>query len=1845
MVRGSGPDSGAEDKSKRMYDGKLDSWPSAKIKLKSLLFRSGLWDVTQNGPSVCSDTRAHANAEPPASEQGGEYFYSLRDTDINGPCSGKTILDIVKLLSSSGHISPETIYIYHASTTRGDWEPWSPGLINKIAVDSALVAGVLRASISPTTPYVSSTASTVPMPSSATGTMRSLDFGSPGSATSARDREVGQQRPCTHEADVTAFHTIISVIDDSAEAGEMLLLNVANKFDGQESGHLLFTYLDERATCGRGKEGLVNADELKRKIDDYKLCENKVITLEELTLGADHFQRLWEQQPIQRQGMNGDMFDAFAQKLPPNPFINRFIANMNAVNVLSDGVMHANYAQSVAQLRALYAQWLKTNSPVKGKGSATPSGDNPHALVGDGKGKGKGKGPGGGGGKGGKGGQRASWCFRCWEKNDHFSGSCPQAAGVCTACGMDSQKAMLSCGGEKDPRRCIIKGYRPEGGSISPFYLARLQDWAKANNVNMVQPPAAASRALATYGPPPSVTGYQSYAGSVIGPSDSVSVAGGDSPVALAASQGFDPNAVTWQVVDGMWRPSNNNNNSRTALVAPHALVAFGGRPPMDGEIDCVVDGACTGFCIPTDELLVNLRPPEIEGMHVGNNNWCPATATGDFISFAVDGDGDVQEFVRTRHVVPGIHWHLHGETPEFEGHGGVVCKGMDLVLRLLDNTALPLLTGDDGMVRLPLFRTRELAQKAAYQVTRLHAAARANATRTIERLQAQHGSALLGQSISTEQADKYLLWHAILGCKGDDSLRTTLTNSLGHGSVRVPHDAGGNFGLCEYCHTQKLIAQPHPDASHHASHFGGRVLVDDLGPFSVPCLVTGARYVRKFTDEATGLRAAYPLTQYNSAETVAVVKMYMGDHAQYLPEGKTFTILRTDGGSVLRAECVRDLLDDGLVTAEASMPRLPQQMGQNEVSGRDMVRTSNAMRARARAAGQPCGPEYAVLGMMYACEVHNLSFHKTWRGNTCPFQMATGRQPDLSQLHAFGAKAYSRITSQERSDKLSEVGVIGQYIGLARGYKGAKMLLRDPVHLKRAGIGGIKPAVRIHLRTKLGIDMKVDDMPLARLGRHLLPSVADPAAISKAYPREAPSPACEAEPTNPAPTFGEQAPLAPDEGAAASAVASSGDKKLGALKPRKVYIKERPDGSQWQTRQSTRVETALAAQASEAEIISNRPDHDGMGAYFTTEETVQSVRLGDIPEYQWHDDDLYALVHFDEFGKIRVVGDEVKRHPYVVRLDKPGINIESVALMAKVGDDADGVHVFSGRSDITNEPDAEEWIKARGREVHQLRSIPTWKHVKLKVLRKLGIKPTRTMFVDRVKRTNQNTIEEFKSRGVACQFNAVAGRDYVDKFWHVARDSSINSTLAKGTQKGVKLYQIDLPAFYLQADPKDANFEHEKSNIIYVSMLPGYSEKDDDGDEAAGVLSAAMYGTAVAGRAAGRKLSKDFCDFGLSRGVYDHAVYRMEKDGCWLEICCIVDDMVIADFGGKLIFEFRDWLQLRWGSGRVMLDGSPGKPIKFGPLSWCLGRTVLINEELGIVMVTGQQYIEDMQKRYMTPEAEAIVEKFKADVPCDKLISELSTEAPRQLPEAASLTRSLVQSLSYAAHKFKNEILFAVGRLQRFADNPCDDVYKCAVQVLKYCVRDKEFGIAWSRSDDDSATLEYSGKDEEPYVSVDSSWQVHDKATRSRSTTGVIFIWKNGPISVRSVGQKFQAITSTDAESHGIASAMYEGIVIRGHLKWSGVGFTKPTRLENDNSGGVLIARDAASMHHSRATAMRAVFCQECVEQGMYEPVHVPAATMTADVLTKWLAINEFAKHRAKLTNRRAQAKALGIK
>ena len=82
--------------------------------------------------------------------------------------------------------------------------------------------------------------------------------------------------------------------------------------------------------------------------------------------------------------------------------------------------------------------------------------------------------------------------------------------------------------------------------------------------------------------------------------------------------------------------------------------------------------------------------------------------------------------------------------------------------------------------------------------------------------------------------------------------------------------------------------------------------------------------------------------------------------------------------------------------------------------------------------------------------------------------------------------------------------------------------------------------------------------------------------------------------------------------------------------------------------------------------------------------------------------------------------------------------------------------------------------------------------------------------------------------------------------------------------------------------------------------------------------------------------------------------MYRKEEGDYWIELACIVDDMVVADYGGVLIGKFSKWLEERWGSGRKLVNNTVAKPIKFHPLVFCLGRSVNIDTELGIVMVSG---------------------------------------------------------------------------------------------------------------------------------------------------------------------------------------------------------------------------------------------------------------------------------------------------
>ena len=1808
------------------WDGQLEKFPAFSVSLKSYARKKNLYKVMMKGTKPL-----HMTLQKPQDPDRDWWTFENDLTGVMGPRSGPEIIDNLKMFTT--HCS------FYGPATNQTWVYMSEQLIE--AIKSSFMSSSIQ---TPATRLGRDIARRIQQAGLQTPSLQT-------------DQEDDDEDDYSTEKDEKCYDMIVGTISLKQTTGEEMVLAIDEMFGDNPSGYKLYLWL-----CARGKfdsdqlgTGIIDANATRLEVEQFKIPSGK-LTPEVLDTAQRSFVRLFCKQPEGRQGIKGDMTVAWFEKLPKIPFHEAasntahvpILELIKTFNLAQDNTLYEDFERSGELLRKLYADHVSKHGAITITAKGTNSTST--ALVADygGRDYGKGKGRGGRGRGQGRGGP-PSWaknfdcthvtCYRCWKPGVHLSITCDKPAKTCTACGADGNVA--SCGGEYEPSKCMNKGYMPDPPPPAT-YLIKLKLHHDSGRLHaMLASQATVTQALVTQAPAPAAP-----------------PAGTDTTNGMTYGIEYDNDGVAFMV-------------GRKALMMTDGMVlsAFGGRQAFPGEADVIMDSGCTtSGCVPSSHGLINLRSPEIDGLTVGNAEWCPAESTGDLVAWCINTDLSIKQIIRARHVVPGVKYHLAGEDAEFRAHGGTVVKGERQVIDNIDGTSTLLLRGADHALRVPLFESAAQATDAAGAIYEMHRRQIKDASNVLARHRNQvvsttkgtpSATALLGASCTDAQADKWLQFHGVFGCMNEDRVRATLLNSTGHGFTMLPPGISKLFGECKICNSFKMTGVEHAAAGVHASQFGERVLVDDLGPFPVKCIVSGALYCRKYTDEATGMWAFYAVRQFTSEGTIQVTKEYMGDHSWLLPKAGTFRIFRTDNGSVLSSQKVRDYFDDEGATWEGSVPRDPKQMGQNEAAGRHAIVGSNCLRARARLAGKPCGKDMAILALQHYGDLHNHAVSTTWRGTSSPLQMATGRQPDLTRLHQFGGDMWSLLTKVERVDKLSEVSIQGQYIGLARSFKGVRMLITEGAQLSKAGLP-IKPTVVAHSYTKIGLAPRHADTELARVG----PSLLSP--LFKISRFESSSTDGDGQGgAQPESKAIDQSNQQGGEDAQSHEKNSAQDEPK--QRPRKNNAGTRPDGSKWSTRGTTAKFGPLLSDAIKAnnthafltklaqysEVAKPETTRQFPGAYSLIGESVKTTLLGDIPDSDWDSDDLYAIISRDDNGQITFLEDGMQRFESPVYVDFPGDSRSGLLLIAKKGDKISSAgQVPSGRAtlaELLNHQDGMQWIKARTKEHEQLKSIPTWKAVKLRTIKAMGIKPVRTMFVDKVKKTSDNLISEFKSRGVACHFNAIPGVHYVHKYWYIARTSSIRQTLAKGTGKGVTLWQIDLPGFYLQAELSDANFDHEETPKIFIKMLPGFEEYDKDGDELCGELVASMYGTAPSGRAAGRKLTRDIVLFGGEQGIYDRATYRVADgdNGHWLEISVVVDDMIIADFGGTLIHKFKNFLEERWGSGRAVLGSEEAKPIKFGKLEFCLNLHTIHDEEQGIVALTGEQYIGDMVEKYLDEARRELISGFRCETPTDKDIENLTLSGPRQSKEAASLTRSVVQTLSYAAAQFAPQILYHVQMLQRFVDNPCDKVYECALQIVAHLEKYQDVGIAWSRDDvgDFGGSVKHFSDPlpawgNQPSSEVDASWRVHDKARRSRSTTGLIYSWCNGPITAKSVGQRWQAISSTDAETYALSQAMYEGISIRGHAHQFGIDQPRPTNIKCDNLGGVQIANSEASMNRTRATAMRGVFMQECVERGMFKPTHVPGIDNTADILTKWLPANEFRKHRNKLCNVRAQKK-----
>ena len=265
---------------------------------------------------------------------------------------------------------------------------------------------------------------------------------------------------------------------------------------------------------------------------------------------------------------------------------------------------------------------------------------------------------------------------------------------------------------------------------------------------------------------------------------------------------------------------------------------------------------------------------------------------------------------------------------------------------------------------------------------------------------------------------------HCRLGHIHYGAIKDAIRNGLVEGLEIDPKDANEQF--CEACAAGKPTTQPFPKESlTRASDFGERVHWDLWGPASVKSL-GGKSYAAVRKDDATRMVKPYFLAK--KSETFS---HYKEDEAWILNHGgKATSYARFDrGGEFLSNEFTQHLKQRGTqreLTVHDSPP-------QNGVSERGMRTRGEATRTLLIASGLP---RYLwAEAMAHACWIQNRTPTRALDGKT-PYEMMTGRKPNLTGIQRFGAAAYVKLENAGKLEKRASKARFVGYDNESKGYR-----------------------------------------------------------------------------------------------------------------------------------------------------------------------------------------------------------------------------------------------------------------------------------------------------------------------------------------------------------------------------------------------------------------------------------------------------------------------------------------------------------------------------------------------------------------------------------------------------------------------------------------------------------------------------------------------------------------------------------------------------------------------------------------------------------------------------------------
>jgi hypothetical protein len=429
-----------------------------------------------------------------------------------------------------------------------------------------------------------------------------------------------------------------------------------------------------------------------------------------------------------------------------------------------------------------------------------------------------------------------------------------------------------------------------------------------------------------------------------------------------------------------------------------------------------------------------------------------------------------------------------------------------------------------------------------------------------------------------------------------------------------------------------------------------------------------------------------------------------------------------------------------------------------------------------------------------------------------------------------------------------------------------------------------------------------------------------------------------------------------------------------------------------------------------------------------------------------------------------------------------------------------------------------------------------------------------------------------FKARWVCFGNHQVHMRHYFDTYASVARNKSFKLLLTIAVNRAWSVYQFDVETAFLYG---------EIDAPVYVAQVEGFEESGRE--QWVWRLNKSLYGTKQAPRQWRKHLVGTLTKLGLHSSPLDELLFYNEDRSVLLHMH--VDDGFVIGQRHDQVTKLLDGIKKAYS---IKVKERPSQHLGY-TLDWKEDGTVHINQADFI-----QKILFDFNMHESNP--------VRAPAPMD-LHKIVASEAPAFDQKTY---QKAVGMLNYLALHTRPDITFAINLLAQFTSSPNESHWSAFKHMLRYLRGTSSMGLHYTQT---------SNPDEELC-----GWADADYATSlvtKKSTSGYVITMYGNPVCLSTKKQPVVAQSTTEAEFVAINRCAKQlrwltNLVLNLHIK------IKAPIMKNDNSGAVIISREAQLNENTKHIEVRFQYVLELVSKNQLKIQQVSTHDMIADGLTK---------------------------